>query len=94
MIAEGPKHPDLIAWYWENVVSKGTAALSTLIRRGIDSGEFRETALKDFPQLLVAPILFSIVWKQLFESHSKLDTDKYVEAHIEMVIRSLKAPGT
>ena len=91
MIAEGPKHPDLLAWYWENIVSKGTAALSTLIRRGVESGEFRQSALEEFPQLLVAPIFFSIVWVQLFESHSSLDTDRYIETHVDMVIRSLTA---
>jgi AcrR family transcriptional regulator len=90
MIAEGPKHPDLMAWYWENVVSKGTTALSMLIRQGVDAGEFRQSALEEFPQLLVAPIFFSIVWKQLFESHSSLDTNRYIDEHVDMVIRSLK----
>ncbi len=90
MIAEGPKHPDLIVWYWENVVSRGIAALSTLIRRGIDAGEFHESALEEFPQLLVAPVFFSLIWKQLFEPHSKLDTDRYIEAHIDIVLHSLK----
>lgn len=90
MIAEGPKHPDLLAWYWKNVVSKGITALRTLIRRGVESGEFRQSALEEFPQLLVAPIFFSVAWKQLFESYSSLDTDRYVETHVDMVIRSLK----
>ena len=56
MVAEGPKHPELIAWYWENVVSRGIAALRTMIQRGVDNGEFRESALNEFPQLLVTPV--------------------------------------
>ncbi|MFT5500411.1 MAG: AcrR family transcriptional regulator [Woeseiaceae bacterium] len=90
MIAEGPKHPDLMAWYWENVVSRGIAALRRLIRRGIDAGEFRESALEDYPQLLVAPIFFAIIFRQLFDSYAELDVDNYVDAHIDTVVRALK----
>jgi len=90
IIAEGPKHPDLVAWYWENIVSRGIAALRTLLRRGVAAGEFRPCALQDFPQLLVAPLLFAVVWQRLFEPHEKLDIDRFVDAHIDTVLRGLK----
>ena len=91
MIAEGLKHPDLITWYWDNVVSRALAALRTLIKRGVDNGEFRESALNEFPQLLVAPVFFSMMWTIVFYSHSDLDTDRFIEAHVEMVLGSIKA---
>ncbi len=90
MIAEGPKHPDLIAWYWDSVVSRALAALRSLIERGVDNGEFRESALNEFPQLLVTPVLFSIIWMNVFQPHSNLDTDRFIEAHVEMVLDSIK----
>ena len=91
MVAEGPKHPELIAWYWENVVSRGIAALRTIIQRGVDSGEFRESALNEFPQLLVTPIFFSLLWTLLFQPHAELDTDQFIGAHIDMVLTSIRA---
>ena len=91
MVAEGPKHPELIAWYWENVVSRGIAALRTMIQRGVDNGEFRESALNEFPQLLVTPIFFSLLWTLLFQPHSELDTDQFIGAHIDMVLTSITA---
>ena len=91
MVAEGPKHPELIAWYWENVVSRGIAALRTMIQRGVDNGEFRESALNEFPQLLVTPIFFSLLWTLLFQPHSELDTDQFIGAHIDMVLTSIRA---
>ncbi|MCH8336445.1 MAG: TetR/AcrR family transcriptional regulator [Proteobacteria bacterium] len=91
MIAEGPKHPDLIAWYWDNVVSRALDALRTLIKRGVDNGEFRKSALDEFPQLLITPIFFSMVWTLLFQPHTDLDTDRFIEAHVEMVLDSVKA---
>ena len=90
MIAEGPKHPDLIAWYWDNVVSRALAALRSLIERGVGNGEFRESALNEFPQLLVTPVLFSVVWLNIFQPHSSLDTNRFIEAHVEMVLDSIK----
>ena len=91
MIAEGPKHPDLIAWYWDNVVSRALDALRTLIERGVDNGEFRKSALNEFPQLLVTPVFFSIIWTIVFQPHTDLDTDRFIEAHVEMVLESIKA---
>ncbi|RLA27450.1 MAG: TetR/AcrR family transcriptional regulator [Gammaproteobacteria bacterium] len=91
MVAEGPKHPDLIAWYWEHVVSRGITALRMLIQRGVKNGEFRESALDEFPQLLVTPIFFSLLWKLLFQPHSELDTDQFIGAHVDMVLTTIKA---
>jgi AcrR family transcriptional regulator len=38
MIAEGPKHPDLVQFYWDNVVSRGMAMITELLQRGVRSG--------------------------------------------------------
>jgi len=38
MVAEEPKHPELIAWYWEHVVSRGITALRTIIECGVKTG--------------------------------------------------------
>ena len=94
MIAEGPKHPDLVEWYWDNVVSRALKALRSLIKRGVDSGEFRESALNEFPQLLVTPIFFSMIFTIVFKQQMNLDTDRFIEAHINIVLDSIKADPT
>jgi len=90
MVAEGPKHPDLIAWYWENVVSRGLGAIRSVLEKGVRNGEFRASALDEFPQLLVSPIVFSMLWSQLFERHASLDIDRFLEAHVDLVLQSIK----
>src|SRR5210317_2213650 len=40
MISEAPKHPDLVEYYWDNVASRGLAALRRLLERGVENGEF------------------------------------------------------
>lgn len=91
VITEGPRYPDLVKYYWDNVVSHGIAAIRSLIARGIKSGEFRETALEEFPQLLISPVLVSVVWCSLFDKQHKLDTDRFIESHLEIILTSILA---
>ncbi|MGE5259957.1 MAG: TetR/AcrR family transcriptional regulator, partial [Actinomycetota bacterium] len=45
LIAEGHKHPELTAFYYEQVVSRGIETMTRLIERGIERGEFKPTPL-------------------------------------------------
>jgi AcrR family transcriptional regulator len=92
MIAEGHKHPELTKFYYEQVVSRGIETLQRLIDRGIARGEFKPTPLRDYPQLLVAPALTAILWRQLFERHHHLDTDALLRTNIELLTDAIRAP--
>lgn len=94
MISEGPKHPDLVSFYWDNVVSRGIAALKQTVDRGVRSGEFRRSAVSDMPHILILPGLFSVVFTLVFGKQS-LDTNKLIDAHFDIVLAHLKnAKGT
>ncbi len=90
MIAEAPKHPDLVDFYWQNVVSRGLAALRKILDRGVENGEFRRTTVNELPHLLIAPVMLSMIWKLLFDKRS-LDTDRLIECHIDMILNYIKA---
>ncbi len=90
MISEAPKHPDLVDYYWENVASRGLAALRRLLDRGVANGEFRHSAVNELPQLFVAPVMMSIVWGIVFAERS-LDTDKLIETHLDMILAYIRA---
>jgi AcrR family transcriptional regulator len=92
LIAEGPKHPELTAFYYEHILSRGLATLRALIDRGVERGEFRATPLRDFPQLLIAPVLTAILWRALFERHLHLDTDRLLQTHICLLLDAIRAP--
>lgn len=93
IIAEGPKHPDLIEYYWENVVTHGVAALRKIIARGVANGEFRHSALDEFPQLLVTPVLFACVWSTVFSDQQQLDTDGLIRGHVELLLSAIRQEG-
>lgn len=90
LIAEGQRHPDLVDYYWDNVVSKGLAAISRFIERGVERGEFRDTAVTRLPQLVLSPMMLSMIWRILFAKR-ELDTDRLMETQIEMILAYIKA---
>ena len=89
MIAEGPKHPDLLQFYWDNVVSRGLGAISELLERGVQQGEFRRSVVNDLPHLFAMPVLFSVVFRSLFEKQCP-DTDKLIETQLDLLIAHMK----
>lgn len=89
LLSEGRRHPDLLDYYWENVVSKGLGAIRRLIERGVERGEFRRSAVTELPQLFLAPVMLSIVWQLLYDKRS-LDTDKLIETQVLMILRYIE----
>ena len=61
-----------------------------MIRRGVENGEFRSSAVDELPQLLLAPVMMSVVWGLVFANRS-LDTDRLIETNIDMIIAYIKA---
>ncbi len=90
LLAEGARHPDLVDFYFENVVERGLSAITAFIERGIERGEFRRTAVADVPQLVLAPMMLSMIWRLLFTTRS-LDTDKLIATQVDMLIGYMKA---
>lgn len=89
LLSEGPRHPDLLEFYWQNVVSRGLAAISHLVERGIERGEFRASAVGELPQLFVAPVITATIWRLLFDS-KPLDTDRLIDLQLELLLGRLE----
>ena len=90
LLSEGPRHPDLVDYYWENVVNRGLTAISQFVERGVERGEFRPSAVNDLPHLFLAPVMLSIIWNLLFTKRT-LDTDKLMETQIDMILAYIEA---
>lgn len=89
MIAEGHKYPDLRQFYRDNVVSRGLGAITVLLDRGIESGEFRRSPVTELPQLFIMPVVFSVIYRLLFDAKSA-ETDAIIETQLDVLIGHLK----
>jgi AcrR family transcriptional regulator len=85
VIAEGPRFPAIADFYYREVVSRGMAGMRALIELGIARGEIRETGLKDFPQIVVAPAMVAIIWQGLFGRFAPLDAAAMLRVHLDLI---------
>lgn len=92
LLSEGPRHPDLVDYYWQNVVSKGLDAIRRFVARGVERGEFRSTAVDDLPQLFLAPTLLATIWNMLFTKRP-IDADRLIDTQIELLLDHIKLDG-
>jgi hypothetical protein len=92
LVAEGPNFPELTEFYYREVIQSGVACLKSAMKRGIDRGEFRPSRVRDFPQVVIGPVIAAVIWGLLFGKSHPLDLDKYSRAHFEVLMNGLKAP--
>jgi AcrR family transcriptional regulator len=85
IVAEGPRFPAVADFYYREVVQRGIGGMRALIELGIARGEIREKGLARFPQILVAPILISVIWQSLFERHAPLDAQAMLRVHLDLI---------
>jgi AcrR family transcriptional regulator len=90
LISEGPRHPDLVNYYYENVVARGLEAIRQFVARGVERGEFRREALDHQPHLFLAPMMLSMIWRLVF-TDKPLDTDQLMESQVELLLAEMKA---
>ena len=90
LIADGRRHPDLVDYYYDNVVARGLDAIRRFVRRGVERGEFKPEAAELQPQLFLAPMMLSMIWRLIF-TEKPLDTDRLMEDQVDLLLARIKA---
>ena len=91
LIAEAPRFPELADRYHEEILRPCLEMLRAAIRRGMDRGEFRNCAILDSPQVVIAPIALVDLWMMMFDNRQPLDLKAYFNAHLDLVLNGLLA---
>jgi AcrR family transcriptional regulator len=93
MMSEAGNFPDLAKFYHDEVILPGTGLFATVIRRGIESGEFRQVSLEFVPRIACAPVNMLMLWRNSFDlcSAGAIDPIAYLDAHTDMLLHGLKA---
>ena len=91
VISEASNFPDLARFYLEEVIDGGRRLLTTLVRRGIASGEFREVDVEHTVYCMIAPLVFSVLWKHSLGPFDAkpLDAAALVRCHVELLLHGL-----
>ncbi|NCP54215.1 MAG: TetR/AcrR family transcriptional regulator, partial [Rhodoferax sp.] len=95
MMSEAGNFPELVAFYRQEVIEPGNALLARILQRGMARGEFHPIDLKYGVFLILAPLLFLVLWKHSFgpccDQHTQIDPVTYLETQLEMLLHGLSA---
>ncbi|MDD5028397.1 MAG: TetR/AcrR family transcriptional regulator [Rhodoferax sp.] len=93
MMSEAGNFPQLAAFYRQEVIEPGNALLARILQRGVARGEFRPLDLKYGVYLILAPLVFLVLWKHSFapccDHLAQIDPPTYLSAQIEMLLHGL-----
>jgi len=97
MTSEVRNFPEIAQFYIDEVVSPSHQMLASVIRRGIDRGEFRSIDLAETVHALVGPLVFLALNKHSLGACSaafQLQPKAVIEALLDMVLNGLIPRGT
>jgi hypothetical protein len=95
IIAEAGNFPELAKFYLNEVIHRGRALLGSVLRRGVQTGEFRPIDVDRVVYCVIGPLLFSVLWRHSFEPHDEasLDVAALCRAHLDTLLNGLRAPN-
>jgi AcrR family transcriptional regulator len=95
VIAEAGNFPDLARFYLDEVVRRGLRLIGTILRRGIERGEFRTLDVEHAVYCVIAPMLIAALWKNSLEAYddTSLDAEALARAHLDLLLRGLEVRG-
>jgi len=95
VIAEAGNFPDLARFYLDEVVRRGLRLIGTILRRGIERGEFRAVDVDHAVFCVIAPMLIAALWKNSLEPYDRapMDTEALVRTHLDLLLRGLETDG-
>jgi AcrR family transcriptional regulator len=89
LIAEAPRFPALADRYHDEIHRPCMDLLEQAIRRGIERGEIRRSAVTDCLLVIIAPIALVDLWIMMFDDRQPLDLKAYFDAHLDLVLKGL-----
>lgn len=95
LIADAPAFPETVTAYRKNVIERGLGLITGVLRKASDSGEFKIANPELTARLVVAPMIFSAIWKIAFEhdADARLDIKALFALHEKMLLTALSSGG-
>ncbi|MDP5041358.1 MAG: TetR/AcrR family transcriptional regulator [Paraglaciecola sp.] len=94
IIADGKAFPELVTYYREQVLNRMFSLLETIITKAVEAKEWQCSDIPMTARLIIAPVIFSVVWRMVFESSNEqqnmLDLDALIALHTKHLLVILK----
>lgn len=91
ILAEADNFPELAQFYQEEVMERGLRMISSMLERGIDSGEFRVVDVPQTTQVLMAPLLMLSAWQHTVAPCARhdLQPEAFLAAFLDVTLHGL-----
>lgn len=92
IIAEASHFPALRDFYRAEVISRGLGVLAGIVARGQARGEFRPMDPLNAARLIIAPLLLTALWRQIFGpgDPEPFDIAAFLRDHADVVLKGLR----
>ncbi|MGX5805391.1 TetR/AcrR family transcriptional regulator [Bradyrhizobium sp. Arg314] len=88
-LAEGARFPHIVDRHHDEFIAPLEDAVGALIRQGVSSGEFHQTAAASAPGVVISPILHASFLRLMYADRRPFDEAAFIEAHIDLVLKGL-----
>ncbi len=91
VMAEAGNFPELCQFYQDEVISRGTRMIGSMLERGVARGEFRPMDIGQMTQVLIAPVLMLITWKHSFTPCGRADLEPlaFLDTFLDLTLHGL-----
>jgi len=91
MVSESANFPELASFYVDTVVCRARNMLKHVIEQGIRCGEFKDHDVECSVRLLIAPVVFALIWEKSLAVHDPVqyDLDTYINTHLELFFNGI-----
>jgi AcrR family transcriptional regulator len=91
MFSECRNFPELGQFYYQEVISRGHRLMQGVLEAGMKTGEFRTMDANYAMRLILAPLVFLLLWRHSFDfcDSKNIDAERYLDQHLDMVVNGL-----
>ena len=95
VISEAGQFPDLVRFFYDEIVARSHAVFGRVLGTGIERGEFRDLNVQHVTRALMAPIIMAALWKHSIQPYAMKDIDpqEYFETSLDLLLAGLAAPA-
>jgi len=95
VMSEAQNFPEIAAFYQEEVIQPGNAMIRRILERGVQSGEFRHIDLEQAVHIVVAPMIFLMMWKHSMgacaASAKIVDPEQFIHTQVDVLLHGMTA---
>jgi TetR/AcrR family transcriptional regulator len=95
VMSEAQNFPEIAAFYQEEVIQPGNAMIRRILERGVKSGEFRDIDLEQAVHIIVAPMIFLMMWKHSMgacaSSAKIVDPEQFIHMQVDVLLHGMTA---